>query len=180
MKKVLILFLFPILSNCTHIPNQIERSLSNTINDNCIIEKNVVVNGTSMQPKIKDQAIITIYENYYACGNAVNISDIIIHDYKGEPDPVLKIVKATSEDIVEIVGNQLKINNELMKNSVNEVYVFNNPEIRLLSLYIKDNHIPENSYLIFGDNISFSTDSRKFGAVSSVDFLGKLKLMSNE
>ncbi len=43
----------------------------------------------------------------------------------------------------------------------------------MLGLYVKDGHIPPESYLIFGDNVMNSIDSRKFGAVSLENFKGR-------
>lgn len=60
-----------------------------------------------------------------------------------------------------------------MTNSAGEGYGFTSGELAMLKLYIRDGHIPPDSYLLFGDNVRNSVDSRKFGAVSLDDFIGK-------
>ena len=132
-----------------------------------------IVNGNSMTPLLKNGGTVILLENYYRCGNHVKNNDLIAYNYAGSENPLIKKVRATDADIIEIVGNKLKINSEILKNSAGEEYIFSLRELKMLQLYIKNSHIPKDSFLIFGDNIHISTDSRRFGAVSASNFLGK-------
>ena len=132
-----------------------------------------IVNGNSMAPLLKNGDTVILLENYYRCGNHVKNNDLIAYNYTGSENPLIKRVRATDTDIIEIAGNKLKINSEILKNSAEEEYIFSLRELKMLQLYIKNSHIPKDSFLIFGDNIHISTDSRRFGAVSASNFLGK-------
>jgi len=148
--------------------------VSKEVKDNsCVIRAEKTVQGDSMEPMLLDRKEIILLENYYQCGNLAEPGDIIAYNYGGNKNPLVKIVKATDQDEVEIVDDKLKINGEILKNSAGQEYIFRTVEMKMLNLYIKDKYIPKNSFLIFGDNINDSTDSRKFGAVSANDFLGK-------
>lgn len=134
-----------------------------------------IIDGNSMSPLLKNGQEIDLLENYYKCGNSVQKNDLVAYDYGGNERPLIKQVKVVSEDEVEFYGSKLRVNGEILKNSSGRDYSFKKGEINMLKLYIQDAHIPENTYFLFGDNVSISTDSRKFGAVSSVDFLGKFE-----
>lgn len=135
------------------------------------IEK--IVQGDSMEPMFKNGEETILLENYYKCGNLIEKGDIIAYNYGGSENPLIKIVWATDRDEVKLAGDKLEINREILKNSAGQEFIFKESELKMLSLYIENKHIPKNSFLIFGDNINDSTDSRKFGAVSDSDFLGK-------
>lgn len=146
---------------------------TNSFNNSCNITKTLkIINGDSMAPQLRNGDEVILLENYYNC-NDVKINDIVAYDYAGSDNPVIKIVKATDKDKVELKGNLLYINDKVMTNSVGEKYVFTKRDITMLALYVKDDKIPQNSFFVFGDNIASSSDSRKFGAISKNDFLGK-------
>jgi signal peptidase I len=169
MKYLILLFLI-LLAGCQ--TNNVDVSIVPV--QQCNIQQvQKIVNGNSMEPMIKNGEEITMLENYYSC-NPVQKDDIVIHNYAGSNNPVIKKVYATSSDYVDIQDNKLLINGWIMKNSASQEYTFSKNEINMLSLYIDNGHIPANSYFIFGDNTQYSTDSRKFGAVSKDDFLGKV------
>ncbi|MDD3302919.1 MAG: signal peptidase I [Candidatus Gracilibacteria bacterium] len=131
----------------------------------------IEISGNSMFPLLENGDKIKYLTGYYKENNP-KTGDIIDYNYAGKYS-YIKQIKATDKDNIEIKGNNLYINGKLMKNSNGEIYTFSNNEINVLSLYIKDGKIPQDSYLIFGDNIGNSTDSRKFGAVSKKDIMGK-------
>jgi len=142
----------------------------------CLISKtykeNNIVNGDSMQPLLQDQQDIVLVKHYYDCFDP-QVGDIVAYNYAGNDNPIIKMIKASNQDFLEIKNNKLFINNKILKNSANQEYIFDNQEIEVLNLYIENNKLPVDSYLIFGDNIGSSNDSRVFGAVSMVDILGK-------
>lgn len=134
-----------------------------------------IIDGNSMLPLLKNGQKINLLENYYKCGNAVQKGDIVAYHYGGNKHPLIKRVRVISDDLIEVIGSKLSVNGEILKNSVGKEYIFSTGEMNMLKLYIKDSHIPQNTFFLFGDNVSVSTDSRKFGAVSAVDFLGKFE-----
>ena len=172
-KTIIFLFLFFILSIPAYILFSKIKANTESEVSGCFQREEKIVQGDSMEPMLSNGKKIVLLKNYYQCDNLVNPGDIISYNYAGNANPLIKIIKVTDQDKVEIVDNKLKVNGEILKNSGAEEYIFNEKEIRMLSLYVKNENIPKDSFLIFGDNINDSTDSRKFGAVSAVDFLGK-------
>jgi len=141
-----------------------------------INETKKIVEGNSMEPFLKNGQEVVLLENYFQCGNPAGKGDLVAYKHPGSPDPLIKIIKATDEDIIEFFGNKIKINGEVMKNSVGEEYDFTDGEVKLMKEFLSHRHIPANTFLIFGDNIKTSTDSREFGPVTADDFLGKFVL----
>ena len=143
----------------------------------CEIEKiEKEVDGNSMVPLIQNGARVILLQNYYRCGNPVEVGDFVAYSFAGEKHPLIKVIQATSADEVEIKANNLYINGAILKNSAGTLYTFSESESNMLNIYIRNKHIPQNSYFVFGDNTGISTDSRKFGAVSAEDFLGKFEI----
>ena len=135
-----------------------------------IFEK--IVDGRSMYPHLSPWNKVRLISGYYT-KNTPRTSDIVGYNYGGNKHMLIKIVRATSDDKILLSWNNLLINDKIMSNSAGEVYVFTPWELKLLWLYIKNDHIPEESYLLFGDNITDSIDSRKFWAIDKSDILGK-------
>lgn len=136
-----------------------------------------IIDGTSMEPMIQDREKVTLLSDFYRCsGKKPQRGDLVAYEYGGNKNPLIKGIIATSEDFVEIRGNILFVENVEIKNSGGESYHFTKGELNMLKMYIsEENHIPENSYFILGDNIYNSIDSRKFGAISAKNFLGKFE-----
>ena len=132
------------------------------------------VEGDLMNPMLSTGSKINLLVSYYEC-NEVERGDLISYDYKGGKSPMIKIVYALGGDKLEFQNNNLLINGEVMKNSADEIYFFQENEINMISLYIQDGKLIDSAFLIFGDNTKDSIDSRKFGAVSKQDFFGKFE-----
>ncbi len=130
------------------------------------------VRGNSMEPLVKAGETLVLLENYYECNKAER-EDIIAYDYKGNDNPLIKKVLVLGGDNLELKGNNLLVNNEILANSQQKNYTFYESQKKMISLYIKDGKLIKDAYLIFGDNIISGLDSRKFGAVSDKNFLGK-------
>lgn len=152
---------------------------SKDFDESCITGKEkMTVNGQSMEPLIKNGTELELSKDYYKCNQAKK-GDIIAYYFAGDKNPLIKKIMADDQDYLEIKDNQILINKEVMKNSVGKEYNFSAGNLKMLGLYIKENKIPKDSYLIFGDNKESSLDSRRFGAVSQGDFLGRFILENN-
>ena len=141
----------------------------------CYTEKEFLVKGNSMSPLIRNWEKITILEGFYK-GNPTEKWDIVLYDFKWTKKSIIKKIYITYNDKIEIKNNILYLNDEKLKNTNWQQYNFSQAELKVLWMYIKNKHIPKNSYFIFWENINNSIDSRKFWAVSSEDFLGKVIL----
>ncbi len=156
--------------------------LENTEKDNeeCITKiENYTVNGVSLEPIIYDNQSVKILEMYYLC-NSVKREDIVLYNYFGNKNPLIKIIKGIPDDTFHLqkTGNgwNILLNGDLLVNSKNEVYVLDKTAHNILSLYEKDYNglIPENTYLIMGNLATGSLDSTHFGLVDKGDILGKV------
>lgn len=174
-KIAIFLFLFIVFFISSFLFFSYEKIKTNQKPDmsSCFQKEEKIIQGNSMEPLLQNEMNITLLNDYYKCGYSVERGDVIAYSFGGDKNPLIKIVKVLSSDEVKIEGAKLKVNGEFLKNSKGDEYSFSEQQLAIMDLYIKNKHIPENSFFIFGDNISDSKDSRKFGAVSSQDFLGK-------
>ena len=148
--------------------------------EKCYRTETKIVRGNSLQGLIEPGSNLSIAMGFYEC-NPVERGDVIIYGYSGNSDPVVKIVKAVPGDswgLVQIDDtlSHLNVNGQELLNSEGEAYEVNQKEAKLLSLYIRDYHgfIPANAYLILGNIVSGSLDSRHFGLVAKQDLQGKV------
>lgn len=93
-----------------------------------------IVSGHSMEPLVEDGQSVVLLEGYYEC-NVVKKGDFVAYDYAGNDNSIIKVVKVTDEDFVEISGRHLIVNGKILKNSVNESYEFSQKELKMLGLY---------------------------------------------
>jgi len=142
-------------------------------------EKVAEVKGNSLSGLIEEGAKIKVLENYYAC-NDVKRGDIVEYHYAGNSNPIIKIVKGIPGDKISLKQNgnywNILINGEVLKNSKGEAYHIDDKGYKILSLYINDYHgvIPQDAYLILGNDPAGSLDSSRFGFVGKDDFIGKV------
>ncbi|MEA2113028.1 MAG: signal peptidase I [Patescibacteria group bacterium] len=127
-------------------------------------DRKFTINGNSMQSMFLNNEEVFVDENYYK-ENVIKRNDIVLLRHSANENFLIKIVKATDEDFLEIKDVNLLINGKLMKNSEDQTYSFQTNELKMLGLYIKDGYLPKETVFVFGDNISDSKDSRNFGAV---------------
>lgn len=131
------------------------------------------INGSSMQPMFLHGEVVNVIKDYYK-ENEVKRDDVVLFKHSANENFLIKIVKATDEDFLEIKDKNLVINGKVMKNSVGQNYSFQANELKMLGLYIKEGHLPKDTVFVFGDNTDGSKDSRKFGAVPESYIVGKV------
>lgn len=151
----------------------------NGASNECNVKKEEkTISWDSMYPMLSNGEKVLFLNDYYnVCTWSINKWDIIEYKFAGSDVPLIKILKINSLDNVEIVWNNLKVNWELMKNSIWQEYSFSNWEINLIKLFVTNWKIPDWSYMIFWDNVNNSIDSRKFWAISASDILGKFEII---
>jgi len=152
-----------------------------TQNLTCITKiEEKTVRGTSLTGLIENGQTVKILYGYYNC-NEIKRNDIVIYNYTGNKNPLIKIIKALPGDKFSLektqAGWNILINNEIAKNSNNQYYVLSESGYKMLSLYEKDYKgiIPQNTYLILGNLADGSLDSTKFGLVDKSDIIGKVE-----
>ena len=152
------------------------------VKNNCPVkEKQEIVRGDSLEPLIKNGQEIKILYGYYKCSE-VKRGDIVAYDYKGNPEPIIKIVKAIPGDKFsfqkEETGWRILINDEILKNSENIPYLINENSYKLLRLYEKSFNgvAPENTYIILGNQPGGTLDSTRFGLIDKNDIIGRVEI----
>jgi len=152
-------------------------------NSDCVTaQTEKTVRGSSMEPLIKAGQTLILLENYYQC-HPVQRGDIVAYNYAGNDVPIIKIVKAIPGDSWRIKKEyqqnsyQIIVNDKPLKNSEGKYYQIPESNIKMLKLYAKSYPLlPDNTYLILGNNISGSLDATRFGLVSKSDILGKVEV----
>ena len=143
-------------------------------------ERQVVVTGTSLEPLIKTGTKVKVLDNYYAC-NPVKRGDIVIYNYAGNANPLIKIARGIPGDSFDFAaaagGWNIILNKQVLQNSAKQPYILTDAAKRLLSLYAVDYKgvIPPDGYLILGDNPGGSLDSGSFGLVGRDDLTGRVE-----
>lgn len=123
----------------------------------------VRVDGSSMYPTLKNGEILILkkYDHSY------DRFDIVVVKYRGER-LVKRIIGLPGEHIA-YTDSKLYVNDELVEEPfLPEGLSFDDFDNILLG----HNFIPENYYLVVGDNRNNSTDSRVIGFISKDDILG--------
>lgn len=142
------------------------------------------VRGGSMRPLIEPGAKVKVELGYYSCREVVR-GDLVLYDYQGNYDPLLKIAAGIPGDRFETVPDptapiysNILVNGQVLKTSSGEPYVLEPRGTRLLSLYAEDygSVIPPGTYLLMGDSPRGALDSTVFGLVSKNSLIGRALL----
>jgi signal peptidase I len=159
-----------------------KEDVKNQKSQNCTIKiEEKIVRGNSLEPLIKDGETIEVLFGYYDC-YPIQRNDIVLYSYSGNKNPIIKIIKGIPGDKFSLKktnnGWYILINGEILKNSQNQPYIFDERGYKMLSLYEKDYKgiIPEDAYLILGNLSQGSLDSSYFGLVGKKDILGKVRV----
>ena len=125
----------------------------------------IKVNGSSMEPNLKDGDIMILNEIGYLI-NGVKRFDIVVVDNDGEK--IIKRVIGLPGEKIEYRDNKLYINGEEVTEN------FNHGETKDFTLSdINLSEVPKDSYFVMGDNRGNSKDSRIIGAVHKSKISGK-------
>jgi signal peptidase I len=149
-------------------------------NINCnISEQEVIVRGYSMSPFLNSGEDVDALFGYYDC-SPIQRNDIVLYDYSGNNNLLVKFVKAMPGDrwnLKEIDGSyEIEVNGISLVNSEGRAYLIGEGSVDMLKLYIKDYPvIPENTYLLLGDEVKGSFDSTRFGLVGKKDIVAKVE-----
>ena len=138
-----------------------------------------IVRGSSLSPLIESGETVEVFFNYYDC-NEVKRGDVVLYNYAGSRNLLIKVVRGVSGDSFELKektgGWRILINGRAIKNSAGEYHLIPDRKVKMLTLYEKsyDGRIPENAYLLLGESISGTTDSSRFGFVHKNDLQARV------
>ncbi len=128
----------------------------------------VMVDGPSMEPTLYDGDYMFLNKIGYVFGD-IQRFDIVVAN--AEEMRVVKRVIGLPGEHVMYRNNTLYINGEAIKEPFTRRFM---DDFSLENLENFDGEvIPDNKYLILGDNRPISQDSRDFGLVSRKDIIGK-------
>ncbi len=126
----------------------------------------VRVEGTSMQPELRDQDRLFINKFAYRF-ESISRGDVVVFHYPRDPEKsYIKRVIALPGDTLSIDEGRVYVNGK----KIDEPYV---PRRYHDERSIAEMTIPPNEYFVMGDHRSISSDSRDFGPVPRNMIYGK-------
>jgi signal peptidase I len=126
----------------------------------------VRVEGTSMQPELRDQDRLFINKFAYHFEN-ISRGDVVVFHYPRDPSKsYIKRIIALPGDRLDIDEGRVYVNGK----RIDETYV---PRRYRDTRSIPEMVIPPNEYFVMGDHRSISSDSRDFGPVPRDLIYGK-------
>lgn len=138
----------------------------------------VTVSGSSMSPNLKNGELLLLSKISYKIKN-IERFDVVVIDESDEP--IIKRIIGLPGENVSYINNKLYINNEEVEDKYGSGVTkdFDLEDICLVTNLNNDQYecnydkIPEDYYLVLGDNRSISKDSRRIGLISKDEIVGK-------
>lgn len=129
------------------------------------------VNGSSMEPTLKDGDIMILNEIGYHL-NGVKRFDIVVVKKDNDNDRIIKRVIGLPGETVAFKDNKLFINDEVVEENFSHdvTHNFDLSEI-------DETIIPDDYYFVVGDNRGNSKDSRIIGLINKSEIKGKTSLI---
>ena len=133
----------------------------------------VVVRGDSMYSTLEDGEVLFLSKINYEIEDIKRFDIVVVKDI--DNDLIIKRVIGLPGDSVEYNDGILYINNEEIKENYTdyEMENFNVDSICEITDINCNGIIPENMYLVLGDNRGVSADSRVKGLINREQILGK-------
>lgn len=133
----------------------------------------VIVVGPSMLPTLKDKQILLLDKITYKHKQIKRFDIVVIKEGKKE---IIKRVIGLPGEEIKYDDNKLYINGEYQEDvyNSNSTSDFNMHDV--CGNTCVDNKIPDNYYLVLGDNRLVSADSRIIGLIPKEDILGRTNI----
>jgi len=128
----------------------------------------ILVSGDSMDPTLKDRELLLLNKINYRF-NDIERFDIVV--IRSEGKEIIKRVIGLPGENVLYRNNSLYIDGHEIKNKYN----FDTNDFSLKTI-CNCSYIPENEYLVLGDNRSVSKDSRILGFIDKKDIEGSVEV----
>jgi len=128
----------------------------------------VIVSGDSMVPTLKDKQLLLLNKINYRL-NDIERYDIVV--IKIDKKEIVKRVIGLPGETIEYRNNTLYVNGHEEDNN----YKFDTDDFNLKSICNCD-VIPEDKYLVLGDNRKVSADSRIIGLIDKNDIKGNVNI----
>jgi len=129
------------------------------------------INGASMEPTFENGEYILTNKIVYKIYNPKRGDVVIFKSPRNKEIDFIKRVIALPGERVKIIDNAFYIDGVKLEEPYlpPNLYIFG-------GTYLRENQeivVPEGQYFVIGDNRPHSADSREFGTIAKVDFIGK-------
>jgi len=132
------------------------------------------VDGRSMYPNLQDKEYLLTDKISYRRGEPQRGDVIVFHAPPPYSSDFIKRIIGLPGEIITVEGGRVYINGSVLE----ELYLpgdFSTTEKAFLREGVPY-RIPEDYYIVFGDNRDFSSDSREWGPISQKAIVGKATL----
>ncbi len=175
---VIVLFIFILcffLIKSSNHDNTNNKSGYVNINMSCVAVEKHRIRGSSLEPVFRDGQTVVLLRGYYVC-NSPKRGDIVAIKFRTRNEIFVKKLVGLPGDRVRFEGNHLILNGGVLKNSLNEPYLFSDRAIKILSIPLEDGKIPPNNFMVLGEEVSEekSFDSRSFGYITKEQMVGRV------
>ena len=133
----------------------------------------VIVSGDSMYPTLKNNEVLLLSKITYRVSDIERFDVVVINVNKDLPNgkklktKIIKRVIGLPGEYIEYKNNTLYVDGKELDNEYN----FETKDFSLEDIS-RHTKIPEDKYLVLGDNRSVSADSREIGLISKKDISG--------
>lgn len=128
----------------------------------------ILVSGDSMEPTLNDRELLLLNKINYRLNDIERFDVVVI---RSEGKEIIKRVIGLPGENVLYRNNSLYIDGHEIKNDYN----FDTNDFSLKTI-CNCSYIPENKYLVLGDNRSVSKDSRMLGFIDKEDIEGSVEV----
>ena len=128
----------------------------------------IIINGSSMMPELRNKSLKVVDKNHFKI-NKIKRFEIVyfVHQISKKDNPIMyvKRVIGLPNEWVEIKGNNLYVNDKKINCNYWQKSHYDKS-------YVWDTNFDD--FVVIGDNLDFSTDSRNFGTVKLQKIIGNI------
>ncbi len=145
------------------------------IDMSCVTVEKHRIRGSSLEPVFRDGQIVVLLRGYYVC-NSPKRGDVVAIKFRTRNEIFVKKLVGLPGDYVRFEGDHLILDGDVLKNSLNEPYLFSDRAIKILSIPLEGGKIPSNNFMVLGEEVSEekSFDSRSFGYITKEQMIGRV------
>lgn len=138
--------------------------------------RSVVVQGSSMSPRIRDGETIAVVSGGAHCAEPITRGEVVVLMTNSNKLPLIKALRGMPGDLLAVKDGKIMINGLAAMNTEGVVYRLPKARAAMIELYAHDykGAIPPDTFLVMGENPAGSSDSSAFGLVAREHIIGKI------
>lgn len=131
----------------------------------------VRVHGSSMLGIADGGTTVDAMET--ACAPHIQMHDLVVFHSGASKEPLIKVIQGVAGDRFRLENDHLLINDRIIKTTAGAPFSFSPSRQKMLDLYVTSYKgiIPENTFLVLGNQKDGTMDSSQFGLVHKNDIL---------